>query len=154
MSTLSENLGLVKPESGDNVDLSVINENYDILDDEIHALKKDPIVDRKTINGWEVYYYNSGEVECYKKINTGSINATSGACGMNRSVLMTENLPVTMLTPPMVFLSATIKDVANKLTTAMLSAITNTNFSYYVLVNGSQKNKVFEVNALVKGRWK
>ena len=154
MSTLSENLGLVKPESGDNVDLSVINENYDILDDEIHALKKDPIVDRKTINGWEVYYYNSGEVECYKKINTGSINATSSACGMNRSALMTENFPVTMLAPPMIFLSATIQNVANKLTTAMLSAITNTNFSYYVLVNGSQKKKVFEVNVLVKGRWK
>lgn len=154
MATTSEHIGLNKPESSDNVDLAVLNENFDIIDDEIYKLKKDPVVDRKTINGWEVFYYNSGELECYKKITTGSINATSSACGMNRTALMTENFPISMINPPLVFLSATIKNVANKLTNAMLSAITNTNFSYYVLVNGSQKNKVFEVNVLVKGRWK
>ena len=81
MSTLTDHLQLVKPESIENVSVTVLNKNFDTIDDEIHKVQTDYIIATGEQNGWMYRRWASGICECWGTVNVKNANgfAAGGA---------------------------------------------------------------------------
>lgn len=93
MSTLTENLQLVKPEITDPISLESMNQNLDIIDANIGELKTDYVISQGIQDGWIYRRWSSGIVEQWKSTNRFDVQPTKGS-----STLTVTNvtLPVPM----------------------------------------------------------
>lgn len=65
MSTTTSNLNLIKPELTDNVDVGVMNSNFETIDEAVSELKVDYVVATGSQNGWTYRRWASGLMDCY-----------------------------------------------------------------------------------------
>jgi hypothetical protein len=79
MSTLTENLRLIKPEATDNVSPQPYNQNFDKIDTEIQGLKTDYVVAQGQQGIWTYRRWSSGIAECWiEAYKLPAINFTAG----------------------------------------------------------------------------
>lgn len=97
MSTLTNKLKMEKPDSTDNVSPDAYNRNFDIIDEEITALKKDYVIDQGYEGNWVYRRWNSGIAEVWGRHQTKSTNLY----GLGLTV-MTPEYPFAFIEAPIV----------------------------------------------------
>lgn len=158
MSTTTAHLGLVKPESTDNISPYPYNDNFDKIDDEIFSLQTDYIVAQGEQGMWTYRRWFSGMAECW--IEAYKLSSIDIVYGWNSSNLYTGYIPspgeypFTFKTNPIVIptwasssnYSCPIWAAPNGTTT------TCPRFQLIDPTNGTQTNAV--IGVYVKGTWK
>lgn len=158
MSTLTENLQLIKPELTDNVSPQQFNENFDKIDTEIQGLKADYVVAQGVQGIWSYRRWSNGMAECwieaYKVATITFTSAWSSIALYTAYIDSPGEYPFTFKTAPIV-----IPTWASSSTySCPIWAKPNNSktkcpqFQLLDPVKGTQKNAVLGV--YVKGTWK
>ena len=96
MATLTPNIELIKPDGTDNVNISTLNKNFEIIDSEIGSLKEDYVVAQGTQNGWTWRRWASGTGECWCR----HAQKTNQNYGTNYTVCTAGRYPFTFVETP------------------------------------------------------
>lgn len=87
MATITDKLKLNKPDTTDKITPVPYNENFDVIDDEISALKTDYVIAQGVQDNWTYRRWANGIAECWGTIDI--FNANDFAAGGNFSLPFT-----------------------------------------------------------------
>ena len=104
MATLTPNLQLIKPDGTDSIDIGSLNNNFDIIDDEINALKEDYVVAHGIQGGWYWKRWASGIGECWCR----HAQKTNQNYGTNYTVCTASKYPFTFVESPVISVNFSI----------------------------------------------
>lgn len=153
MSTVTEHLGLIKPDTTDNVDISAINSNMETLDKEITDLKTDYVIAYGTQNGWTYRRWDSGLMECYARIKV-SFNTNIAWHNVWRSEvgLYQQTYPVPFISTP-VLVRSFDSDKGTSWALAS-SGATKSTTGGTMFANAAKVSEAGYLSFFAQGRWK
>ena len=153
MSTVTEHLGLIKPDTTDNVDISAINSNMETLDKEITDLKTDYVIAYGTENGWTYRRWASGLMECYARIKV-SFNTNIAWHNVWRSEvgLYQQTYPVPFISTP-VLVRSFDSDKGTSWALAS-SGATKSTTGGTMFANANKVSEAGYLSFFAQGRWK
>ena len=153
MSTVTEHLGLIKPDTTDNVDISAINSNMETLDKEITDLKTDYVIAYGTQNGWTYRRWDSGLMECYARIKV-SFNTNIVWHNVWRSEvgLYQQTYPVPFISTP-VLVRSFDSDKGTSWALAS-SGATKSTTGGTMFANANKVSEAGYLSFFAQGRWK
>ncbi len=152
MATLTPNLSLVKPSSSDNVDINVLNQNFELIDSAITDLKTDYIISQGVSGRFMYRKYASGMMECWGNMNHANQNVINTYGNLFYAGLFNVDLPNAFKT--IYNITATVYASNNGLYGASVRSFTNSSVAYFIF-SAKKETKVNIFTQLhVLGLWK
>ena len=152
MASVTSNIQLVKPSPSDNVDINMLNQNFDNIDNAIGELKTDYIIAQGVKDRWTYRKYASGIMECWGNNNHNKISTVQQYGNLFYAGLFNVNLPFAFTTIHNI--TATVFANNNGLYGASVRSFTMSALNYWIY--SAKKEEQVDVYAQlhVLGRWK
>lgn len=151
MSTLTDHLQLVKPDTTDNITPAGFNQNFDKIDEAIFDLQTDYIVAQGIQNGWTYRRWASGVMECWTRTNQTTKNFNNTGCTHYESEFGNFDSGFTFIEEPVIL--ATFGVYATLESYIKYASASTTGVDVYGYNNGKVGAKCwFSIHLM--GRWK
>ena len=148
MSTLTPHLQLTKPDMNENVSPKDFNQNFDVIDEEVHELKTDYVVAQGIQKGWGYRRWSSGIAECWCLHE----QKTRNDYGVGHTFCTVGNYPVIFVSKPVITATFGIDGKPQGSIAHCESSTTSPNISANNSGSGINVNCWFNIYAI--GRWK
>lgn len=152
MATLTPNLSLVKPSSSDNVDINVLNQNFELIDSAITDLKTDYIISQGVSGRFMYRKYASGMMECWGNMYHANQNVINTYGNLFYAGLFNVDLPNAFKT--IYNITATVYANNNGLYGASVRSFTMSSVSYFIFSAKKETNVNIFTQLHVLGTWK
>lgn len=152
MASVTNNLKLVKPSSSDNVDINILNQNFDDIDSKIGELATDYIVAQGVKDRWIYRKWASGIMECWGNNNHNKISTIQQYGNLFYAGLFNVTLPFGFT--QIHNITSTVYANNNGLYGASVRSFTLSSFSYWIFSAKKESQIDAYAQLHVMGKWK